>query len=351
MQRVFPKARVSATQTPLFALGLLTLAMTMILVVPQARAQVISVTPTTIDFGTMNQMESRDTSVRVTNEGAGLLIIREVEADCGCTVPVLAKKQLAPGESTVIEINFNSKKFHGKIMKMVHIYSNDPDYPVTDITLLADVFAPLLVDPPTQRVGFPRSMAGQTFSKQVTFTSSKDAPLEITATRSRSGHFEVKTTNNYEGDPHKAMLEVILPRDMAPGRLRDNVRVHTNIEEMPTVDIEVASWVVQQLLVSQEQINFRYRQAFESKVRVSPFDPDLEWKVTGAEIDLPEITVTVNNTIPNREALVMLSGAPISKDDPRAIKNNGRIKGTLKIFTDVKDLPPLEVPVTYMIRM
>lgn len=316
-----------------------------------AQAQSISVTPTNIDFGNMKQMESKDVTVTVTNEGAGLLIIREVDADCGCTVPTLAKKELAPGEATVIEINFNSKKFHGNVLKLVHIYSNDPDKPMVDIMLNANVFSPLLIDPPSQRTGFSQSRLGTRLTNKVTFTATELENLEISASKSRKNLFEIKTINNYEGNPQVAVMEVTIPEDMPPGRQRDNVRVKTNIEEMPHVDIELSCWVVRQLSLNPEVINFRYKNNLKQKIRLSPFVKGLEFEITGAEIDLPEISVTVENTIKNKEALVRLSGAPLSKDDPRAIEAKGRIEGTLTIFTDLDDLPTIEVPVSYMIRM
>ena len=71
----------------------------------------------------------------------------------------------------------------------------------------------------------------------------------------------------------------------------------------------------------------------------------------GAEVDLPEVEVTYENTIKNKEALVRLTGKAIGKDDPRAVQSNGRIEGTLTIYTDVPDLPSIEIPISYMVRM
>lgn len=333
------------------ALSLSALAFGLLLAVLPAAAQVISVNPTSIDFGNMRQNESRDTSVTVTNEGAGLLYIREVDADCGCTIPTLAKKELAPGESTAIEINFNSKKFHGNVLKLVHVYSNDPDQAVVDIMLTANVFAPLLVDPPSQRTGFSQSAQGERLTNLVTFTATEVPQLEIKASKSRKGLFEINCINNYEGNPQVAVMEVTVPADMPPGRQRDNVRVKTNVEDTPFVDIELSCWVVRKLALSHESVNFRYQNDLSQKIRLTPFVKDLKFKVTGAEIDLPEITVTVDNTIENKEALVRLSGAPISNDDPRAVKAKGRIEGTLTIHTDLPDLATIEIPVSYLVRM
>ena len=74
-----------------------------------AFAQSIRVEPASIDLGRMKQMESRSTTVKVTNAGGAVLKIDDVHADCGCTVPELAVKELKPGQSTTMTIHFDSK--------------------------------------------------------------------------------------------------------------------------------------------------------------------------------------------------------------------------------------------------
>ena len=316
-----------------------------------AAAQVISVNPTSFDFGDMKQQQTKTGIVTVTNEGAAMLHILDVKADCGCTVPTLTNNNLGPGESTEIEIQFNSKKFNGTVIKAVNITSNDPINAVIDIVIKANVHASLLVDPVSQRVGFSRSLKGQTLTKSVTFTA-VDAPnLEIQAQKTRKGLFEVNTINGFEGNPQVSVLEITVPADMEPGRHRDNVRVKTNLEDMPTVDIETQAWITQSLTVSPEQVSFRYKKSFMQTIRVSPFEKGTEYKVTGAEIDLPEISVEIMETIPNQETKVILTGVPISNTDARVQETKGHIKGTLTIYTDQADSPVIKVPVTYMVRL
>lgn len=316
-----------------------------------AAAQVISIDPTSFDFGDMKQQQTKTGIVTVTNEGAGLLRIEDVKAECGCTVPVLATNTLAPGESTQIEITFDSKKFHGTVIKAVNITSNDPNNAVVDVIIKANVHAALLIDPISQRVGFTRSLQGETFTKNVTFTATEIPKLEIQAPKSRKGLFEVATINGFEGNPQVSVLQVILPADMEPGRHRDNIRVMTNIEDMPTVDIVTQAWVSQSLIVSPELVSFRYKKSFNKSIRVSPFVKGTEFKVTGAEIDLPEIKVEVLETIPNQETKVIMTGEPISSTDPRVLEAKGKIKGTLIIHTDLADSPVIKIPVTYMVRL
>ncbi len=314
-------------------------------------AQIVSVTPMSHDFGNMKQMQTRTATVTVTNNGAALLVITGVDADCGCTVPTLTKTSLVPEESTDIVIEFSSKRFNGSVTKVVHINTNDPLNPVVDIVLTAVVSAPLLIDPPSQRLGFTQTLAGESSTRRLTLTATGTDPIKITADKTRKGLFEIEVINNLDGNPQMAAVDVSIPVNMKPGHQRDNLRVTTNIAEFPTLDIEMQAWIVQELMASPERVAYRFKKDLRQSIRVAPFRKGIEYKVTGAECDLPELKIEVIETIVNRETKVLISGAPISKDDPRAVEASGRLSGTLKIYTNLKNTPVLEIPITYMVRM
>ncbi len=322
-----------------------------VMLVGTAEGQVLHLDKESIDFGNMNQNESRDTQVTVTNKGGATLVISEVNADCGCTVPTLARQKLSPGESTVIDINFNSKKFHGHVTKLVHVISNDPDFPDKSIYIQADVFSSLLIDPASQRLGFSQSPVGTSLTQEATFTATEAPELIIKASKSRKNLFNVSVVNNVDGNPQKSSLVITLPEDMPSGRQRDNVRVKTNIPGHETVDIDLSAWPVLSLSTSLDKVNFRYKKEFSKAIHVTPNVKDLAYKVTKVECDLPEIQFTLEEPIPNKQSTIRLTGSPIDKSDPRALKHKGRINGTLIIHTNLDNLPTLEVPVSYMIRM
>ena len=322
-----------------------------LLLVGSAGAQVLHLDKESIDFGIMNQHESRDTQVTVTNKGGGILNISEVKADCGCTVPVLTKQNLAPGESTIIDINFNSKTFHGNVTKLIHIFSNDPSMPEKTFFIQAEVFSPLLIDPKSQRLGFSQNPVGTSVTKMVMFTATEAPELVIQASKSRKNMFKVSVLNNYEGNPQLSALVVTVPADMPSGRNRDNTRVKTNIEGYETVDIDLSAWPVDALKTSVDKVNYRYKSDFTKTIQVRPNSQDLAFKVTSVECDLPEIKFIIEEAIPNVQTNIRLSGSPIEKTDPRAEKKKGRITGTLIIHTNLENLPTLQVPISYMIRM
>ncbi len=317
-----------------------------------AAAQVIQVTPSSVNFGQMGQREIRDTQITVTNIGAGRLVISDLEADCGCTVPSLGKEELAPGESTVLEIQFDSKLFVGPVLKHVTIHTNDPTHPVTEIVLSAQISAPLILRPARRRVGFPDAPSGRIQERAVTFMASDVPELKITVDGTAKGLFQVNTVNGIDGNPQHSKLEVRVPVDMPWGLQRDNVRVMTNVPEMPTVDLELSVRTIAILRINPEKINMRFKKKSKETIRLTPREgKEMPFTVTGAEIDLPDCTVTVDVRQPNVEVLVVLTGTPLAKDHPMAVENGGRIKGTLTITTDVENLETIEIPITYMVRM
>jgi predicted RNA-binding protein (virulence factor B family) len=62
--------------------------------------------------------------ITISNSGNTELKIENVEASCGCTVPVLMKDVLAPGEKTTLKITFSAPNKAGKEVKFVTLFSN-----------------------------------------------------------------------------------------------------------------------------------------------------------------------------------------------------------------------------------
>lgn len=60
-----------------------------------------------------------------TNVGNGPLVINEVIASCGCTIPKYDRRPIAPGQKGSIEITYNGQgKFTGHFKKSITIKSN-----------------------------------------------------------------------------------------------------------------------------------------------------------------------------------------------------------------------------------
>ncbi len=91
------------------------------------------------DFGDIKQGEKVSHIFVLTNSGDDLLEITNVKASCGCTAARPEKNELAPGESTNLNVTFNSAGRFGKQKKLIRIESNDPDNPQVIVTIKGNV--------------------------------------------------------------------------------------------------------------------------------------------------------------------------------------------------------------------
>ncbi|WP_192349102.1 DUF1573 domain-containing protein [Algoriphagus sp. Y33] len=91
-----------------------------------------------IDFGDITQGEKVEHTFELTNTGTAPLIISNVAATCGCTVPSWPKEPIAPGKSSEIKVSFNSSGKMGKQNSVVRIYSNASE-PIEKVSLISNV--------------------------------------------------------------------------------------------------------------------------------------------------------------------------------------------------------------------
>ena len=81
------------------------------------------------DFGKVNEGELVQYNFRFRNTGKNPLVIQNVSASCGCTVPEKPEKPIQPGEIGFIKVTFNSTRRPGEVNKAISITSNaDPEF-------------------------------------------------------------------------------------------------------------------------------------------------------------------------------------------------------------------------------
>lgn len=76
---------------------------------------------------------------RAYNVGTDTLRINRVRPSCGCTSVPLTKKILPPGDSTDLELRFDTKRFKGQIAKTAAVESNDSTQPDLQLHFTARV--------------------------------------------------------------------------------------------------------------------------------------------------------------------------------------------------------------------
>lgn len=88
----------------------------------QAQAE-IKFKKETIDYGKIAKGSDGVRVFEFTNTGNKPLVIEDVKSSCGCTVPKKPNGPIAPGESSTIQVKYDTKRV-GPIRKTVTVYSN-----------------------------------------------------------------------------------------------------------------------------------------------------------------------------------------------------------------------------------
>jgi Protein of unknown function (DUF1573) len=93
--------------------------------------------PAEVDLGKQRQEQVATAKVTLTNAGTKELEIIHVAADCSCTAATPDKKTLAPGESTALEISFQTRNYSGEIHRRVLIQTSEGDVVVPVKTVVS----------------------------------------------------------------------------------------------------------------------------------------------------------------------------------------------------------------------
>lgn len=105
------------------------------------------------DFGNVKQYGNTTTEFVFKNTGSDPLIISNARGSCGCTVPSWPKQPIAPGETAVIKVTYDSKRV-GPINKSVTITSNASNEPTKVIRIKGNIeAAPQQTTMPTKNSG------------------------------------------------------------------------------------------------------------------------------------------------------------------------------------------------------
>ena len=114
-----------------------------VMITPAVAQPRLNIDKSKVDLGVIYNGTTKKARVVIKNVGRDTLRILGVTTSCGCTTARQPKAFLRSGESDVVEVEFNSTGYRGKIEKHVNIMTNDPTSPTSYVTLVGDVIEEL----------------------------------------------------------------------------------------------------------------------------------------------------------------------------------------------------------------
>lgn len=130
------------------------------------------------DFGIIAPRSKHECTFRFTNTGPGLLKIKKtVRSTCGCAVPKLEKTDYASGEKGQIKVTYIARSIPGTYTKHLYVQSNDPNQPITTLSVKVNVVSPVKHTP--EQLTLPLNDAKVT-CPPITFKSTNEQAFSIT---------------------------------------------------------------------------------------------------------------------------------------------------------------------------
>ena len=132
------------------------------------------------DFGYIPKGATVTHRFVLSNVGEKPMKIVKVKPACGCTSAPLTKDELGPGESTDLDVIFNSRGFNGKATKTVTINTDDSLNPVTTLQFTVDAggAVPTLIFEPAD-VTFDSVAVGKKVTKKLKITNNDIQPIAL----------------------------------------------------------------------------------------------------------------------------------------------------------------------------
>ncbi len=101
---------------------------------PKARISEIS-----FNYGSVREGEKAFHDFIIYNDGLKPLLIHKTKSTCGCIKATITKAEIAPGQSAIIHIEFDSFGKEGKDSRITSVFVNDPLLPELKLEMIGEV--------------------------------------------------------------------------------------------------------------------------------------------------------------------------------------------------------------------
>ncbi len=187
-----------------------------------------------------------------TNTGDAKLIINNVQPQCGCTTAGEWTKELEPGKTGKIPIQFNTAAYNGGVFKQVTVTCNVTNQPTLFLQLKGTVFRPYDVNP--QMVVFNLPPDADSTSMMVTITNHMEEPLLLSAPTVNNHIFSVELTTNELGKGYQVKVSTVPPLPDA-GSTQGQLVLKTSWTNTPTIPITIVANIQPAVMAAPPFIN------------------------------------------------------------------------------------------------
>lgn len=204
-------------------------------VVPAATAGPrIHFAETIFDFGRIDSGQMARHDFVFTNTGTTTLEIKEVRPGCGCTTAGTWDKQVEPGKTGIIPLQFNSTGFSGTVTKSATVSCNDPGQSNLVLQIKSTVWKPIDVAP-TMAVFMVSSEAQSNETRSVRIVSNLEEPIELSDLLCTNSSFRAELKTVRPGKEFELLITAVPP--FLENRVVTAVTLKTSSPTNPTISV------------------------------------------------------------------------------------------------------------------
>lgn len=185
------------------------------------------------DFGQIKGGESVKYTYVFTNVGNAVLQVSNVQASCGCTTAGEWTRQVEPGQTGTIPIQFNSQNFSGAVGKSITVTCNDTNQPSVVLQIKGTIWRPIDVTP--QFAVLNVSSETPSNATTVRIVNNEEAPLTLSAPQSSNPAFATELITLQPGKEFRLIIKAVPP--LPAGSVQGPITLKTSSSNLPLITI------------------------------------------------------------------------------------------------------------------
>lgn len=333
------------------------LALSMNVVEPPTDGPKLVIAKTQHDFGEVKKGITAQYSFKLKNTGSSDLQITNVAPACGCTTTDYSRV-IPPGQEGQISLALNTASYQGALTKTAEVFTNDPARPQFTLLISMVIVTPEGL-PNGKRIGSVIVTPVDRWSSQIPtgfpvsglFSIFHDNPQPLKITKVEAGGETFKVTLNTLEEGKRFSVNFVGKEGLPLGVYHQTIKLTTDSKETPELSFDLDLRVVPPVSVNPGKLAF-------DNVPVSLPDYDISglskftWvtvtrsgglEITNLTSDLSFIKAKVESVDNLKQTYLLRVGFNAK---PAA----GKHTGIIKIETNNKEIPTIEVPITVVAR-
>lgn len=204
------------------------------------------------DFGEVKSGEVVKHTYVFTNVGGAMLQVSNVHASCGCTTAGEWTKQVEPGKTGSIPIQFNSGGFGGTVGKSITVTCNDTNQPNVILQIKGKVWKPVDVIPQFAVLNLTASAPSN--ATTVRIVNNEQAPLVLSMPECANQAFAVELKTIQPGKEFEMVIRTASPLSAS---VQAPVTLKTSSTNLPVINITAWANVQQEIMVMPSRSPYR----------------------------------------------------------------------------------------------